>query len=250
MTQGQAMPPSSDLNLMAHPEVLVLLWPDAFGVNVLTASSGVAGMGRQLLQDDLIQVPGRPGRVHGKSVAAHIFALVLLSMNELELIALRPETKKVLFIKKTQVVAVRGSSGGVTQGLSAASLGHFKPGESSLTVRDLIRRWFRDRVPVPFLDVIMDTERTAERLGLYRKVTGTNAATRAAKRVAHVVAGGSFTYEPVEDLMAQTQEVASHLADHWRQFGPDDPELREHLLKDVEGAIESMELPEPPESSD
>ncbi|HVB27651.1 MAG TPA: hypothetical protein VNE21_07050, partial [Mycobacteriales bacterium] len=89
--------------------MLVLLWPDSFGVNVLPASSGVAGMGRQLLQDDLMPVPGRPGRVHGKRVAAHIFALALLRMHDLDLIALRPETKKVLFIKKTQVVAVRGS---------------------------------------------------------------------------------------------------------------------------------------------
>src|SRR5665213_2436472 len=247
MNQEPPVPQPTDLE--AHPEVLVLFWPDLFGVRLLPHSAGVAGMGRKLLQDDLVTVPGRPGRVHSKSVAAHIFAVALLSLHDLGLIALSLQSKKILFIKRTKVVATRIGGTGNPQGLAAASLAQFKPTDSSLTVRDIVRQWFGNDTPIPSMDIISSIESEAETLGLYRKVTGSNVASRATKRVAQVVAGGSFTYEPVAELVASTEEVASHMSDRWRQFGSDDPELKERLVKDVESAIESREPPEPPDSS-
>ena len=247
MTPEQPVPQQTDVQ--AYPEVLVLLWPDSFGVRLLSASSGAAGLGRQLVQSDLMTIPGRPGRVHSAGVAAHIFAVVLFSLHDRAIISLNSESKKVLFIKRTHVVAARRSDNHETHGLSAASLAQFKPGDASLAVREIVKRWFGDRTSLPAQDVISAAERAAESLGLYRKVTGPNVATRAAKRVARSVTGGSFTYEPLAELVASTEEMASHLANGWRQFGSESPELKERLIKDVEGAIESMELPEPPDTS-
>ena len=248
MSQDQPVPQPTDVE--ARTEVLVLLWPDSFGVRVLPASTGVAGLGRQMLQDDLMTIPGRPGRVHSKSVAAHMFAVVLLTLHDLGLIALRSETKKTLFIKKTRVAATRADGNGNTRGLAASLLVTFKPGDSSLMVRDIVRRWFGEQTLVPSWHIISATEREAESLGLYRKVAGSNVASRATKRVAQTIAGGSFTYEPLAEPVASTEEVATRMANRWRQFGSDDPELKERLLKDVEGAIESMEMPEAPEPPD
>lgn len=118
------------------------------------------------------------------------------------------------------------------------------------TSHDIVRRWFGDRTSFPSLDVVIRAESEAARLGLYRNVTGSNVASRATKRVAQAIAGGSFVYEPVAELVASTEEIASRTANRWRQFESDDPQLKEQLLKDVEGAIESMELPEPPDNSD
>ncbi|HWG74063.1 MAG TPA: hypothetical protein VG184_08410 [Acidimicrobiales bacterium] len=247
MSHDQPLPEPTDMQ--AYPEVLVLLWPDSFGVRLLQASAGVVGLGRQLLQEDLMTLPGRPGRVHTKAVAAHIFAVVLFNLHNLGLIALKSESKKIFFVKKTQVVATRSGDDDETRGLSAAALAQFREGDSSLAVRDIVRRWFGNSTPIPSLDVVGATERAAAGLGLYRKVTGRSTATRAAKRVAQATTGGSFVYEPLAELVASTEHVASRMATRWRQFGSDDPELEERLLKDVERAIESMELPEPPDSS-
>lgn len=169
---------------------------------------------------------------------------------DLELIALSSRTKKILFIKKTRVVATRGAGNSNTRGLSAASLAQFKPSDSSLTVHDMVRRWFGNQKLIPSWDIIDAAERGAESLGLYQKVTGAKVASRATKRVAQAVAGGSFIYEPLPEVVASTEEVAARMADRWRKFGSDDPDLKERLLKDVERAIESMELPDPPDSSD